>query len=167
MTLGKKLHELRRQHGMTQDAVAERLGVSPQAVSKWENDFSCPDIMMLPKIAMLYGITIDDLFQSDTFDPKPPVRIPPEKEETAEELDNLYLNVYVNTKVGDDVKVHVPFKLVKELVNAGMNISGLFGTDLSGVDIESIFAVIQDGALGEIATVTTQNGDLVRVVVEP
>ena len=45
-SLGKKLSTLRREHGLTQDTVAERLGVSPQAVSKWENDSSCPDVML-------------------------------------------------------------------------------------------------------------------------
>ena len=39
-SLGKKLSTLRREHGLTQDTVAERLGVSPQAVSKWENEVS-------------------------------------------------------------------------------------------------------------------------------
>ena len=51
MSLGKKLAALRHEHGFTQDTVAERLGVSPQAVSKWENDSSCPDVMLLPQIA--------------------------------------------------------------------------------------------------------------------
>ena len=64
-TIGKKLHELRKQSGFTQDYVAEKLGVSAQAVSKWENDIACPDIMTLPNIAELYGITIDELFKNE------------------------------------------------------------------------------------------------------
>ena len=46
---------------MTQDALAEQLGVTAQAVSKWENDQSCPDITMLPKLAKIFGITTDEL----------------------------------------------------------------------------------------------------------
>ena len=64
-TLGKKFAELRKLNGFTQDEVAEKLGVSPQAVSKWENDLSCPDIMLLPDIAKLFDVTIDELFSDN------------------------------------------------------------------------------------------------------
>ncbi|MFR7852724.1 MAG: helix-turn-helix domain-containing protein [Christensenellales bacterium] len=53
-TLGKRIMALRKAAGMTQEQVAERLGVSPQAVSKWENDVSCPDVTMIPRIAQPY-----------------------------------------------------------------------------------------------------------------
>lgn len=53
-TLGKRIMALRKAAGMTQEQVAERLGVSPQAVSKWENDVSCPDVTMIPRIARLF-----------------------------------------------------------------------------------------------------------------
>ena len=55
MTFGEKLNSMRKNSGFTQEEVAVRLGISPQAVSKWENDLSCPDIMLLPEIAKLYG----------------------------------------------------------------------------------------------------------------
>ena len=61
MTLGEKLSEKRRSKNMTQDDVAEKLGVTPQAVSKWENDASCPDISLLPTLASLYETTNDEL----------------------------------------------------------------------------------------------------------
>ena len=44
MTLGNRIAQLRRQKGLKQEDMAEALGVSPQAVSKWENDMNCPDI---------------------------------------------------------------------------------------------------------------------------
>lgn len=62
LSLGKKISELRKEKGITQEELADKLGVSPQAVSKWENDLSCPDIMSLPDIADIFGITIDELF---------------------------------------------------------------------------------------------------------
>lgn len=61
ITMGKRIARLRKQAGMTQDALAQHLGVSPQAVSKWENDLSCPDISILPKLARILGITTDEL----------------------------------------------------------------------------------------------------------
>ena len=60
-TIGKRIMFLRKQAGMTQEQLAERLGVTPQAVSKWENDNSCPDISMLPAIAEVFGVSTDAL----------------------------------------------------------------------------------------------------------
>lgn len=61
-SLGKKISELRKEKNLTQEGLAEALGVSPQAVSKWENDLSCPDIMLLPELASLFDVSIDELF---------------------------------------------------------------------------------------------------------
>ncbi len=47
-TLGIRIAEQRRKRDLTQDQLAEKMGVSPQAVSKWENDLCCPDISLLP-----------------------------------------------------------------------------------------------------------------------
>ncbi len=60
-TLGKRIVAHRKRLGLTQDQLAERLGVTAQAVSKWENDQSCPDITMLPKLAEIFGVTTDEL----------------------------------------------------------------------------------------------------------
>lgn len=60
-TLGKRIVANRKRMGMTQDQLAEHLGVTAQAVSKWENDQSCPDITMLPKLAELFGVSVDAL----------------------------------------------------------------------------------------------------------
>ena len=62
MTLGNKISECRKNKGMTQDALAQLLVVTNQAVSKWESDQSCPDVMLLPKLADIFGITMDELF---------------------------------------------------------------------------------------------------------
>lgn len=61
MTLGKRIMENRKRLGLTQDALAEQLGVTAQAVSKWENDQSCPDIATLPKLADLFDVSVDTL----------------------------------------------------------------------------------------------------------
>lgn len=60
-TLGKRISANRKRLGMTQDKLAEQLGVTAQAVSKWENDQACPDISMLPKLADIFGTTTDAL----------------------------------------------------------------------------------------------------------
>ena len=61
MDLGTNLKNLRREKHLTQEDLADILGVSPQTVSKWENGLSAPDISLLPALADYYGISIDSL----------------------------------------------------------------------------------------------------------
>ncbi len=60
-TMGKRISDLRKNKGMTQEQLAQRVGVTAQAVSKWENDLSCPDISILPQLAEALGVTTDEL----------------------------------------------------------------------------------------------------------
>ena len=60
-TLGKRIAANRKRLKLTQDQLAEQLGVTAQAVSKWENDLSCPDISTLPRLAAIFGVTTDAL----------------------------------------------------------------------------------------------------------
>lgn len=63
MNIGKTIADYRKAANMTQSEVADQLGVTYQAVSKWERDESLPDITMLPKIADLFNISIDTLLR--------------------------------------------------------------------------------------------------------
>ncbi len=65
-TIGERIKFHRKRLGLTQDQLAQRLGVSAQAVSKWEHNLSCPDISVLPEIAELFGITVDELLRKGT-----------------------------------------------------------------------------------------------------
>ncbi|MBE6653073.1 MAG: helix-turn-helix transcriptional regulator, partial [Ruminococcaceae bacterium] len=62
LNLGRKIKELRRRDGRTQDNLAETLGVTAQAVSRWESGGSYPDMEMIPAIANYFHISIDELF---------------------------------------------------------------------------------------------------------
>ncbi len=62
LTLGEKIKELRKRDGRKQEDLATALGVTNQAVSRWEKDGSYPDMEMIPAIANYFGITIDELF---------------------------------------------------------------------------------------------------------
>ena len=61
-TLGERIADLRKERGITQENLAGIIGVSAQAISKWENNATMPDIMLLPIIADTLGVTIDELF---------------------------------------------------------------------------------------------------------
>ena len=66
MELGKKIRQLRFKAGLTQEQLAEKLGIGAQSVSKWENAVAMPDITTLPLLAEIFGISIDDLFDLST-----------------------------------------------------------------------------------------------------
>ena len=67
MSLGKNIAKLRKEKGWTQSEFGEKLGVSNQAVSKWESEMNMPDVLLLPVIADLFGCYIDELFQRNVL----------------------------------------------------------------------------------------------------
>lgn len=62
MNIGRKIKELRKVRSMTQEQLAEYLNISPQAISKWENETAYPDIMLIPRIAAFFEVSTDHLF---------------------------------------------------------------------------------------------------------
>ena len=60
--IGTRITNFSKKCNMTQESLAQKLGVTNQAVSKWESDQCCPDVMLLPKIVDIFGISIDELF---------------------------------------------------------------------------------------------------------
>ena len=63
MSIGANIKRLRRNKGVTQEQLGKELGISSQAVSKWENESALPDILILPKLADYFGISIDELME--------------------------------------------------------------------------------------------------------
>ena len=64
MGLGNNLFNARKKKGMSQEAVAEKLGVSRQTISKWETDETLPDIRQSKRLAVLYDLSLDELIDS-------------------------------------------------------------------------------------------------------
>ena len=62
-TFGNMVAALRKEKGMTQLELAEKMGVTDKAVSKWERDLSFPDVSSIPKLAEILGVTVDELMQ--------------------------------------------------------------------------------------------------------
>ena len=65
-TMGMMIASKRKELGMTQLDLAEKMGVTDKAVSKWERDLSCPDVSSLPKLAEIFGVSVDALMQAKT-----------------------------------------------------------------------------------------------------
>lgn len=65
-TFGSMIVTLRKKNGLTQMELAEKMGVTDKAVSKWERDLSFPDISSLPRLAEIFNVTVDELMQGRT-----------------------------------------------------------------------------------------------------
>ena len=65
MSLGSNLYQARKKAGLSQEGVAERLGVSRQTISKWETGETLPDIRQSKRLAVLYKLTLDELIDFD------------------------------------------------------------------------------------------------------
>lgn len=161
-TLGNRIAELRRAKNITQDEMAEKLNVTAQAVSKWENDLSCPDIMLLPKIAQMLSVTVDELLSDQ---PKKSVELVPE--EKRKSIDDLVLRIYVNSKDGDRVKVNLPMSLVKAGLEMGLKMPEVSGNEaLKDIDFSQLIALADKGVIGKLVEVESADGDTVDIVVE-
>lgn len=74
MNIGYKIRELRKKRGITQEQLANVIGVSFQAVSKWENGIALPDITLAPVLAKYFGVSMDELFDYSMMETEEKVR---------------------------------------------------------------------------------------------
>ena len=161
-TLGSRIGECRKKKGITQDQLAEHIGVSPQAVSKWENDLSCPDITLLPQLADYFNITIDELLRGEKSQVVQVV-----SEEERNDFNKKLLKIYVNSEQGDIVKVNLPLGLVKVALEIGMQLPQITCNDiLKNIDLQAILLMAERGVIGKIVEIKSANGDNVEVVIE-
>ena len=70
MKINEQIAFLRKERGITQEVLANALGVTNQSVSKWESSICCPDIQLLPEIAKFFGVTVDSLLGCETAESK-------------------------------------------------------------------------------------------------
>lgn len=166
MTLGRKIAEGRRAKALSQEALADLLGVSPQAVSKWENDQSCPDIQLLAPLAKLLETSVDALLATEER-PTPPVRLMPP--EARRPLEDLTLRMRVVSARGDKVKINLPMIMVKLGLEMGMQTQSLQigNTDaLKDIDLEKVLLMVEQGMVGHLLEVESADGDTVDITVE-
>ena len=162
MILAEKITEERKKNGWSQEEMAEKLSVSRQAVSKWENDISCPDIMLLPKLADIFEVTVDELLSREE---KKQIQILPE--EKRKSIDDMMFRIYVNSAKGDKVRVNLPLPLIKMGIEMGMSMPEVSGNDaLKNIDFLQLISLVEKGVIGRLVEVETADGDIVEVVVE-
>ncbi len=167
-TLGSKIAENRKKKNLTQEEFAEMLGVSAQAVSKWENDVSCPDIMLLPKIANIFSISIDELMgvasNRETAEEKTDETVE-EPVFTDAELKKLKLRVNIlPANSQKPIKISVPVSFVLKAASLGIKISAVMGNAaLNNVPMDKITELVKSGVTGEIFDMTADDGTHINI----
>ena len=162
-TLGNKISEYRKLKGMTQEGLATKLNVSSQAVSKWENDLSIPDLPILIELADIFNVSMDELIrQKEHMEVARVVEAPLRKP-----TDQMMFKVIVNSKDGDKVRVNLPLRLVKVGLEIGMSMPEVNGQEtLKEIDFEKLMLLVEQGLVGKLVEIDSADGDHVEVFVE-
>lgn len=159
-TFGQRFTRLRKQRGLTQEELGEKLGISGQAVSKWEKDASMPDVGILVDLSEILGVSLDELLGKEVVN----TRIVPVEER--KNPDDMVLRISVDSE-GDKVTINLPLKLIKVGLKMGMTIPQINGNEaLEGIDFEELIKLIDEGIVGELVTIDSKEGDKVRIFVE-
>lgn len=160
-TLGSRIQRLRKRCNLKQEELASKLNITAQAVSKWENDLSSPDISVLPTLADIFNVSLDELLGRETV--KTEV-IPLEERK---DINKMILHIHIHSTDGDKVKVNIPLSIIMACVNMGAEVPSIGGKDaLKNVDFKEIIKFIEQGMVGELLSVETSDGDIITIRVD-
>lgn len=148
-TIGQNIAFYRKKAGMTQEELSEKIGVTAQAISKWENDLSYPDLEIVRRLAEIFGITVDQLLNGE--DSVPAVRVV-----ETEHPEKRILQICVETEGTTKVNVRIPVGLVEKAHAAG-KLQHLLGEQAGA--LESAMEIIRMGAVGPIVDVKDDNSN--------
>jgi transcriptional regulator with XRE-family HTH domain len=158
--INKRIGELRKKKGVTQDELAEQMGVSPQAVSKWETGLNCPDILILPQLAAFFGVTVDALFHEENE-----VQLVPKEER--KDYSKMIFRINILSGKGDRVRVNLPMPLIKIALEIGTSLPQVANQEaLKKIDLNQIVALAEEGVIGRLVEIDSADGDHVEIVVE-
>ena len=161
-TLGKRIATLRKEKNLKQDDLAQKLNISPQAISKWENDLTCPDISILPDLSSILGVSIDELL---TGKKEEIVKIVPVEER--KEMSKMILKIVIESTEGDKIKINLPLSLIQAAIDMGISMPEILGNDsLKNIDLNKILELVKQGVIGSLLEVESAEGDIVKIFVE-
>ena len=178
-TLGRRIARLRLEYGMTQERLAMKMGVTAQAVSKWENDLSAPDIMLLPELARTLGVTVDELLEGRKSQgivpaepaPEPASEAVPSPAPEAAPVDGSRpkkLHIQVDSSDGDVVNINVPLGMASAVLGVSSKLPGVVNLNLNDADVDMtlIAEAIKHGEKGTLVEIDSGDGDHVTISLE-
>ena len=162
-TLGTKIAEYRKLKKMTQEELASKLNVSSQAVSKWENDLSIPDLPILIELSDIFNVSLDELIRQKENAEIARVVEP----QLRKDPDQMMLKIVINSSDGDKVRINLPLTLVKVGMAIGMSMPQVNGKEaLQGIDFEQIMKLVDQGLVGKLIEIESADGDHIEIFVE-
>lgn len=159
-TFGQRFTRLRKEKGLTQEDIALKVNISTQAVSKWENDISMPDIAILGDLADILAISIDELLGKT----KPTVSLSTNENK---DINKMALKIKMLSSDGNKLNINLPIPLIKACIETGMQLPLVnSNTKLSEIDFSQIYELIKQGVIGELVSVINTEGDTISIIVE-
>ena len=160
-TFGQRLSRLRKNLGLKQDDIAEKVNISSQAVSKWENDLSAPDISTLPILADILNVSLDELLGREVLQTK----VVPQSER--KDINSMLLKINVLSVDGDNIKINLPLSIVKLCLDSGMELNCISGKgSLKNIDFNQIVELVEQGVVGQIAEIESSDGNRILIIIE-
>lgn len=160
-TFGQRFARLRKNLGFKQEDIASKVNISAQAVSKWENDLSAPDISTLPLLADILNVTLDELLGREITETKIM------SQDERKDINAMLLKINVISGQGDKVKINLPAAIIKLCLETGMSLPNINGKEsLKNIDFKEIFKLVESGVVGKLVEVESADGDIVTITVE-
>lgn len=160
MNIGNNISLLRKSRNLMQEELAAALGVSAQAVSKWENNSSCPDVSLLTDIADFFSVSVDELLRSEGDN----IILLSNKidSDNIKNENNYKKNVCINVTQPDGKKntIRIPFSFVK----TGLKIGRIFGLDEKTTD--KISELANGESIDRIVDIDTEKGEHITINLE-
>ena len=156
-TFGQRLLKLRKKKNLTQEAIAKKLNMSPQAISKWENDVSLPDISVLIELSEILDVSVDELLGK-------------EKTKTLfvsnNNDDNLMVKLIIDTN-GTKVNLNLPIDFIKTCLKNNQTIPLMNSNNgASNINFSQLLEQIEMGVRGEVLSISLDDGTIIKIIVE-
>ena len=159
-TLGQRIFRLRKERHLTQEDIAKHFNISVQAISKWENDYSSPDISILLELSKILDVTVEYLLGGE--DKKEVVKCIDKKN-----IKDMILKIRLYSRQGDKVNFNLPIPIIILAIESGMSVPQINGNDaLKNIDFKEIINLVEQGVVGELMSVESSDGHQISIVVE-
>ncbi len=160
-TFGVRFQRFRKAKKLTQEDIANKFNISPQAVSKWENDISYPDITILSDLSELLGVSLDELLGKITEPTVIQQRTEPKDSK------DMILRIVINDSDGSKVKVNLPLSLIKLGLHSNFQVSSTGNKEiLKDIDFDQIIKMAESGLIGKLVEIEDEDGTTVDIFID-
>lgn len=156
-TLGERIAAYRKKANLTQEQLAEKCSVTAQAVSKWENNLTAPDIVLIPRLVEIFNVTCDELLGARRVET---VAVDP----ATIDIGKMLFKIKVETADGEIVNVSMPLSVAEVEFKDAVSFGKKEGK-MSSIEMKQLISLVKNGAVGKLIEVESE-GDRIEIRVE-